>query len=65
MMETAVLLQTLTKIAIRKNELTQTIKQIIKIAGLPSVKNPISNKDDGLLGHDSLALRYKIEHATT
>lgn len=64
-MESAVLLHTLMKIAIRKNELTKTIKQIKKMAGLPSVKNPISNNDDGLLGHVSLALRYIIEQTTT
>jgi len=53
------------KIAIRKNEFTHTIKQIKKIAGLPSVKNPISKREDGLFGQTSLAFKYKTEHITT
>ena len=51
--------------AIKKNEFTQTIKQIKKIAGLPRVKNPISKSDDGLFGQIYLALRYKTEQTTT
>ena len=34
----AVLLHTFVKIAMRKNELTHTMKQIAKIAGLPIVR---------------------------
>ena len=61
----AVKLQTFVNIAIRKNEFTHTIKQIKKIAGLPSVKNPISKREDGLFGQTSLAFKYKTEHITT
>ena len=51
--------------AIKKNELTQTIKQMRKIEDLPIVRNPISNNDEGLFGQASLALRYKTEQRTT
>lgn len=63
--DNAVWLHTFINIASRKNEFTQTIKHIKKMAGLPSVKYPISKSDDGLFGHASRALRYRAEHATT
>ena len=57
---TAMLLNTLTNITIRKKLLTQIKKQIIKIDARPRTKYPISNIDEGLFGHTSLALRNKI-----
>lgn len=54
----AVYEKTDTKMIIRKKLLIQIVKQITKIDDLPMVRYPISNMDEGLSGHTSLALRY-------
>ena len=61
----AALLNTFTKIMIKKKLLIQITKHIAKIADLPIIKYPISNIDDGLSGQTSLALRKRILQITT